>query len=92
MISHIKIQDLTKNYGKTVVLDHVNMTGSYQHITSIVGINGAGKTTLFKIIAGLDTPNGGKILVDGSSNGCRGAQKALHDGVPEERHAWRNSL
>lgn len=64
MISHIKTQDLTKNYGKTIVLDHVNMKGSYQHITSIVGINGAGKTTLFKIIAGLDTPNGGKILVD----------------------------
>ena len=41
------------------------MAGSYQHITSIVGINGAGKTTLFKIIAGLDTPSGGKILIDG---------------------------
>ena len=65
MISHIKIQDLAKNYGETVALDQVNMTGSYQHITSIVGINGAGKTTLFKIIAGLDTPSGGKILIDG---------------------------
>jgi len=30
-----------------------------------VGINGAGKTTLFKIIAGLDKPNSGRIFIDG---------------------------
>ena len=65
MISEIKIADLIKNYGDAVALDNVSTAASYQQITSIVGINGAGKTTLFKIIAGLDKPNSGRILIDG---------------------------
>ena len=67
MITDIKIVDLAKNYGDAAALDQVNMSASYQQITSIVGINGAGKTTLFKIIAGLDTPNSGKIFIDGEA-------------------------
>ncbi len=65
MIADIKIVDLAKNYGDAVALDQVTMSASYQQITSIVGINGAGKTTLFKIIAGLDTPDCGRIFIDG---------------------------
>ena len=65
MISEIKIVDLIKSYGDAAALDKLNMSATYQQITSIVGINGAGKTTLFKIIAGLDKPNSGRIFIDG---------------------------
>jgi len=65
VISEIKVADLIKNYGDATALGNVNMSATHQQITSIVGINGAGKTTLFKIIAGLDKPNSGRIFIDG---------------------------
>ena len=40
------------------------MRASARQVTSIVGVNGAGKTTLLRILAGLDTPSEGKILID----------------------------
>jgi tungstate transport system ATP-binding protein len=64
MISHIEAVKITKKYDGTPVLDGVNLRASSDHITSIVGVNGAGKTTLLRILAGLDTMNAGKVLIN----------------------------
>jgi tungstate transport system ATP-binding protein len=64
MISCIETLNVSKNYDETPALLAVNVRASSQRITSIVGVNGAGKTTLLKIVAGLDAPSDGKILVD----------------------------
>ena len=47
---NIKVKDVCKYFGKTQVLDHVNMECRQGEITGIIGRNGAGKTVLFKII------------------------------------------
>lgn len=65
MISCIETADVGKNYDGTRSLDGVNLRAAAKQTTSIVGINGAGKTTLLKIIAGLDAPSTGAVLVDG---------------------------
>jgi molybdate transport system ATP-binding protein len=59
----IAIEKSLNNYqGKRVLkIDHQFVPGS---ITKIYGPSGAGKTTLFKIIAGLITPENGKIVID----------------------------
>lgn len=64
MISHLEALNLTKKYNGTLALDQVDLRASSRRITSILGVNGAGKTTLFKILAGLDTPSDGKVLID----------------------------
>jgi tungstate transport system ATP-binding protein len=64
MISHIEALNVTKKHDGLPALDQVNVKASSQQITSIVGVNGAGKTTLLKILAGLDVPCDGKILID----------------------------
>jgi len=64
MISCIETLNVSKNYDDTPALLAVSVRASSQRITSIVGVNGAGKTTLLKIVAGLDAPSDGKILVD----------------------------
>jgi tungstate transport system ATP-binding protein len=64
MISHIEALNVTKNYDGSLALGQVNVRASSQRVTSIVGVNGAGKTTLLKILAGLETPSDGEVLID----------------------------
>lgn len=58
----VRFEQLTKRYGDKVVLDVEQGQLGSGTITGIIGPNGAGKTTLLNIIAGLDTPDTGKVL------------------------------
>ena len=62
---NIKVKDVCKYFGKTQVLDHVNMECRQGEITGIIGRNGTGKTVLFKIICGLLSLDSGEILING---------------------------
>jgi iron complex transport system ATP-binding protein len=51
--------------GSRTVLDGVDLTIPTGRITAVVGPNGAGKSTLLRAFAGLVSPSGGEILLDG---------------------------
>lgn len=59
----IKICDLTKHYGNTVIIEKVSYFFEDDMIYGIVGVNGAGKTTLLNAISRFDTQNTGKIYI-----------------------------
>jgi len=61
----IVVKNITKKIGRKTVLDNVSFEVESGTITSIVGPAGAGKTTLLKIIAGVDYPDSGRILING---------------------------
>lgn len=63
----LKIENLSKSYGKVKVVDNFNMTVEPGHIYGLIGPNGAGKTTIMKILAGLVLPDEGKITMFGES-------------------------
>lgn len=63
----IEIHNLSKQFGKLRVLNHLDLSLSTGKITAILGPNGSGKTTLIKSILGLVRPDSGEILFDGSS-------------------------
>jgi len=54
----IKIQNLSKKYGKIQVLNTINLELEKGKVYGIVGENGSGKTTLFRCIAGMEKYNG----------------------------------
>ncbi|XAW89843.1 ABC transporter ATP-binding protein [Vibrio sp. CDRSL-10 TSBA] len=64
----IKLQNLTKYYpselGKQYVFKDINFTLPEGHNVALLGSNGAGKSTLFRIIAGSEYPNTGKVVTD----------------------------
>ena len=55
--------ELSKSYGPRVLLDSVNLAIRTGEHVGLVGSNGSGKSTLARIIAGLDTPDGGTLAV-----------------------------
>ena len=65
----IDIRGLTKRYGKTAAVDHLDMRVAAGDIYGFVGKNGAGKSTTMKMIAGLATPTSGELMLFGSTGG-----------------------
>lgn len=66
----VKIVDLVKYYhvGENVVkaVDHTDLEIERGKFTAIVGRSGSGKSTLLQIIGGLDRPDSGEVIIDGT--------------------------
>ena len=62
MSSSLVARDITKSFGPRVVLDRVSCTIGPQHRVGVVAPNGTGKSTLLKILAGIETPDTGRVL------------------------------
>ncbi|EPN4953539.1 MULTISPECIES: ABC transporter ATP-binding protein [Vibrio] len=64
----IKLDNLTKYYpsqlGNQYIFRNVSFRFPEGHNVAILGSNGAGKSTLFRIIAGSEYPNSGKVITD----------------------------
>ncbi|MCI6675836.1 MAG: ATP-binding cassette domain-containing protein [Clostridiales bacterium] len=60
----IKIENIRKQFGESVVLDNINMELLPGNIYGLVGRNGSGKTMLMKCICGFVLPTSGIICVD----------------------------
>ena len=63
----IRTEQLTKIYGRTTAVDHLNLTVKQGELFSLLGVNGAGKTTTVKMLACLSAPSGGDAFLDGRS-------------------------
>ena len=61
---NIGFRNIAKRYGSNLVLDGTGIDISSHNCIVITGKNGAGKTTLLRIIAGLEKPDSGDILLD----------------------------
>jgi ABC-2 type transport system ATP-binding protein len=63
----IQVENLTKQYGRTVAVDDLSFTVQPGTVTGFLGPNGAGKSTAMRLILGLDAPNRGTATVNGHS-------------------------
>lgn len=61
----IEVQHLSKKYGETLVVDSLDFVVQPGTVTGFVGPNGAGKSTTMRMIAGLDEPTAGRVLING---------------------------
>ena len=61
----ISIRNLIKSYGAATVIQAISFDVADGEFVTLLGPSGCGKTTTLRCIAGLDTPNGGTIAING---------------------------
>jgi putrescine transport system ATP-binding protein len=63
--SIVAIEGLTKRFGTVTAVDNVDLTIERGELFALLGGSGCGKTTLLRMLAGLESPDSGRILIDG---------------------------
>jgi multiple sugar transport system ATP-binding protein len=64
-MAEVKLQNVSKSFGKDVALNGLTMTVPDSSFVVLLGPTGAGKTTTLRLISGLDKPDSGQILING---------------------------
>lgn len=62
----LKTTQLTKSFGDTHAVDHVDFAVAAGEVLALIGSNGAGKTTLINLISGLIAPDSGRVDFQGT--------------------------
>ncbi len=65
----LELENVSKNYGSKLALNHVNLSLPHGKIVGLLGPNGSGKSTLIKLINGLLEPTEGHIQINGYTPG-----------------------
>jgi sulfate transport system ATP-binding protein len=71
----IEARSVTKQFGTFVALDDVSVEVPAGSLTALLGPSGSGKSTLLRIIAGLEQPDAGRVLIDGHDITSKPPQK-----------------
>lgn len=61
----LKFQNITKKFGKVTAVNNVSLDVEHGEMITLLGPSGCGKTTILRMIAGLEIPTSGKILLGG---------------------------
>ncbi|HVK56091.1 MAG TPA: sulfate ABC transporter ATP-binding protein [Burkholderiales bacterium] len=61
----ISVSNIAKRFGSFVALDNVSLEFPGGELTALLGPSGCGKTTLLRIIAGMEVPDSGTVLLEG---------------------------
>jgi putrescine transport system ATP-binding protein len=65
----LHVEGLSRRFGSEAVLSNVHLRLAAEQTMSVLGRSGSGKTTLLKIIAGLETCDSGRVLLEGADLG-----------------------
>jgi len=64
-MSEIKLSNLSKSFGSTKAVNNINIDIKDGELITLLGPSGCGKTTTLRMIAGLEIPDKGKIIING---------------------------
>jgi ABC-2 type transport system ATP-binding protein len=92
----IEVENLSKRYGDKLAVDRLSFSVPAGTVTGFLGPNGAGKSTTMRMIAALDAPTTGRVLVNGKDYRAAAAPmaelgilleaKAVHTGRSARNH------
>lgn len=77
----LTMKGITKVFGSTVALDHVDLNVRRGEVHALLGENGAGKSTLMKILSGVHSADTGTITIDGQNVAFQNTRDAAKGGV-----------
>ena len=78
---HLQVENVSKKFGaggsSKLVLDDINFTVKAGEFVALVGSSGSGKSTIMRLVAGLDLPTAGEILVNGVPVRAPGSDRGM---------------
>lgn len=77
----LEMRSISKRFGETIALDHVDFRAESSQVHAILGENGAGKSTLMQILSGLSQPDSGELLLNGQKVGINSPRSARNLGI-----------
>ncbi|MFP6613319.1 MAG: sugar ABC transporter ATP-binding protein, partial [Pirellulales bacterium] len=77
----LEVRKVSKRFPGVRALHEVDLTLERGEVLALIGENGAGKSTLMKILAGVQPPDSGRILIDGQPTVIGSVQAALSKGI-----------
>jgi len=77
----VEVRGISKRFPGVRALEQVSLHVGQAEVLALIGENGAGKSTLLKILAGVQPPDEGDILVAGRAVRFRGVEDALEAGI-----------
>ena len=73
---YVELKNINKTYGSYQASRNVNFGIEKGKLIGLLGPSGSGKTTILRMIAGLETPDSGEVIIDG---------KVVNDVEPKDR-------
>ncbi|MGA8041170.1 MAG: sugar ABC transporter ATP-binding protein [Terracidiphilus sp.] len=77
----LEARAVTRRYPGTLALDAVDFRVYRNQVNVLIGENGAGKSTLMRILAGVETPDGGQLFLEGVPIVNRSPREAAQHGI-----------
>jgi ABC-type sugar transport system ATPase subunit len=77
----IRVTSLSKQFGATRALDHVDFALDFGEVHALVGVNGAGKSTLIRILGGVHRADSGVIEIAGEPRVFSSPREAIEAGI-----------
>ncbi len=77
----LDVREVSKEFPGVLALDRVSLSVMPGEVHALVGENGAGKSTLVKVLAGVQLPDGGEVLLNGEPYLAHDPQQALQAGI-----------
>jgi ABC-2 type transport system ATP-binding protein len=87
MAPTLRLENVTKRYGKTVAVDGVSFTAEPGRLFGLLGPNGAGKSSTIRMVTFITTPDEGAVTLGGDRVGPESQRRMGY--LPEERGLYK---
>ncbi|QGQ26080.1 sugar ABC transporter ATP-binding protein [Gimesia benthica] len=77
----LEVAQISKQFPGVKALSQVSLSLKHGEVLAVIGENGAGKSTLMKILAGVQPPDSGKLLIEGAEVSISDVEAALENGI-----------